>query len=94
MKTLYLQIWEENSSNYNIPCGCTLHIDLKENENYLSLRYNNRVLSKRYESAICLPIEVKVNDKIYDIVSKEKTTRLNQNEMNNLIEYGDIEVII
>lgn len=93
MKTVYLQIWEESSSEYNIPNGCTLHIDLDESKDYLSLRYNNRVISKRYESAVCLPIEVKVNDKIFEIIEKEKTAHLNQNEMNNLIEFGDIEVI-
>lgn len=92
MNTVLLQIWEETSSDFTLPNGCSLHIDIDENKSYLEMRYRNRILSKRYESAVCQPILVSVNDVIFDIIQKEKTIHLNQNEFNNLIELGDITI--
>ncbi len=92
MNTVLLQIWEETSSDITLPNGCSLHVDINENISYLKMRYKNRILSKRYESAVCQPIEVNINDVIFNILKKEKTIHLNQNEFNNLIELGDITI--
>lgn len=96
MNKVYLQIWEESISNEGIrPDGCSLHINLESNQKYLKSIYEfreNLKIPNDYDSAVGEPIEVLVNDTVYNLVKSDKTIRLLQNEFNNLIQLKDILV--
>lgn len=94
MNKVYLQIWEESISNEGTrPDGCSLHIDLESNQKYLKSIYEfreNLKIPNDYDSAVGEPVEVLVNDNVYNLIKIDKTIRLLQNEFNNLIQLKDI----
>ena len=94
MNKVYLQIWEESISNEGTrPDGCSLHIDLESNKRYLRSIYEfreNLKIPNDYDSAVGEPVEVLVNDVVYNLIKIDKTIRLLQNEFNNLIQLNDI----
>ena len=96
MNKVYLQIWEESiKGTGKIPDGCTLHLTLNDNINYIKSIYKNRENSKipkEYESAIGLPIEVYITDELYKIVESSNSIKLLQHEFNNLIQLEDITI--
>ena len=96
MNKVYLQIWEESIINeVTRPDGCSLHIDLECNKRYLRSIYEfreNVKIPNEYDTAVGEPIEVLVNDNVFELIKIEKTIRLLQNEFNNLIQLKDILV--
>jgi len=96
MNKVYLQIWEESIIDQGTrPDGCSLHIDLESNKSYLRSIYEfreNMKIPNEYDSAVGEPIEVLVNDNVYELIKIDKTIRLLQNEFNNLIQLKDILV--
>jgi len=96
MNKVYLQIWEESIINEGTrPYGCSLHIDLESNKRYLRSIYEfreNMRIPNEYDTAVGEPIEVLVNDNVFELIKIEKTIRLLQNEFNNLIQLKDILV--
>jgi hypothetical protein len=49
-------------------------------------------IPNEYDTAVGEPIEVLVNDNVFELIKIEKTIRLLQNEFNNLIQLKDILV--
>ena len=49
-------------------------------------------IPNEYDSAVGEPIEVLVNDKVFELIKIENSIRLLQNEFNNLIQLKDILV--
>ena len=98
MNKVYLQIWEESISNeVTRPDGCSLHIDLESNQKYLKSIYEfreNLKIPNEYDSAVGEPIQVLVNDNVFELIKIEKTIRLLQNELRNLIDLKEIEYTI
>jgi hypothetical protein len=96
MNKVYLQIWEESISNEGTrPDGCSLHIDLESSKSYLRSIYEfreNMKIPDEYDSAVGEPIQVLVNNNVFELIKIEKTIRLLQNEFNNLIQLKDILV--
>lgn len=94
MNKVYLQIWEESISNEGTrPDGCSLHIDLESNQKYLKSIYEfreNLKIPNDYDSTVGEPVEVLVNNTLYNLIKTDKTIRLLQNEFNNLIQLKDI----
>ena len=96
MNKVYLQIWEESVINQGTrPDGCSLHIDLESNKSYLRSIYEfreNMKIPNEYDTAVAEPIEVLVNDNVFELIKIENSIRLLQNEFNNLIQLKDILV--
>jgi hypothetical protein len=96
MKKVILQLWEETEKNSGIqPDGCSLHIDEKSLSDYTDGVYSIRDTNKVpdiFERLIGRPIEVEVIDNIFNVVEKMKSVRLQQYEMNNLINLKEIKI--
>jgi hypothetical protein len=96
MKTILLQFWEESERGWGVkPDGASLHINIETLRNYIKDIYSNRDenhIPQEYDRIVGNPIEVKVTDSIYEIVSISKTMRIPQYQLNNLIKLKDIIV--
>ena len=96
MNKAILQIWEESSINNNIlPVGGTLHIDVKERNDYMNKIYTGRDLNSvpnNYERISGSEVEVLINDSIFNILLERKTVRLEEYELNNLVNMNEIVI--
>lgn len=95
MNEVLIQVWEESEkSGKNIPTGCSLHLDEVNHKVYLeSLKIDDSLSTPdSYESPVGVTVVGYVSDAIYNIVLREKTVRLQQHEMNNLIGLKEIEI--
>jgi hypothetical protein len=96
-ETIILQLWEESTKGKGSrPDGCSIHIDLENRLSYINSEYELRqsnVIPDEYEVAVGTPIEVHVTDNIYNILKEEKSIRLLQNELRNLVDLKEIEYI-
>jgi hypothetical protein len=94
MNKAILQIWEESSIDNNIlPVGGTLHIDIKERNKYVNKMYEGRDLNQipnNYERISGSEVEVLINDSIFNILLQKKTVRLEEYELNNLVNMNEI----
>ena len=93
--TIILQLWEESiKGKCSSPDGCSIHIDFESRMDYINTEYKLRQLNSipdKYELVVGLPIEVFVNDSIYNIVKEAKSIRLLQTELRNLVDLKEIE---
>lgn len=96
MNKAILQIWEESSIDSNIlPIGGTLHIDVKERNDYINKIYTGRDLNNvpnNYERISGSEVEVLINDSIFNILLERKTVRLEEYELNNLVNMNEIVI--
>ena len=94
MNKVILQIWEESERGWGTrPDGCSLHTDSNQRDEYLSSIYKNRGgdVPDEYDRIVGNPIEVFVDDDLYEKVL-QKSIRLFENEMNNLIKLEEITI--
>lgn len=82
-----LQLWEESDINGEIyPCGCSLHLEKQNRDEYISNFYNNRLEKESiYERIVGLEVEVDLSEGLKVILSDDKNIRLSEVEFNNLI---------
>jgi hypothetical protein len=96
MNKAILQIWEESSIDNNIlPVGGTLHIDIKERNEYVNKMYEGRDLNQipnNYERISGSETEVLINDSIFNILLERKTVILEEYELNNLVNMSEIMI--
>ena len=96
MNKVILQIWEESSIDNNIlPVGGTLHIDVKERNDYVNKMYSGRDMNdvpNNYERISGSESEVLINDSIFNILLEKKTVRLEEYELNNLVNMNEIVI--
>jgi hypothetical protein len=94
MEKLILQLWEQSEQNSGIqPDGCSLHIDDSSLKIFIDEFYskrNSNDVPDVYERVVGNPVEVFVDDKIFNIVSNLKSVRLQEYEMNNLMNLKEI----
>ena len=94
MNKAILQIWEESSIDNNIlPIGGTLHIDIKERNEYVNRIYANRDSNQvptNYDRVTGREVEALVNDSIFNILLEKKTVILEEYELNNLVNMREI----
>ncbi len=83
MNSVLIQLWENFDNDLHQSDGCSLHIDMNERNDFLNMKQIE-------EHPVGLPSEVSIPDSIYDILEKEKSIRLSEIEMNNLIGLKDI----
>jgi hypothetical protein len=95
MNRVILQMWEESDKNIGqTPDGCSLHLTSEYHSDYLNKVYSNRanIIPDIYDRVLGDPIEVTVNDVLFSILNRDKSIRLLQHEMNNLIVLNEIEI--
>lgn len=95
MNKVLLQIWEESENGNTIPDGCSIHLDIEHRNIYLKSIYSKRTedsVPVNYEASIGLPVEIYVNDVIFAIILRDKSIRLQEYEMNNLLNLKEIEI--
>lgn len=93
MNRIILQLWEEsNKENEPLTSGCSLHISESIREEYINNIYINRgdIIPEVYDRVLGKQIEAFIVDDLYEILLKEKSIRLSEVEMNNLINYEDL----
>jgi len=94
MNRIVLQLWEESERIHGVrPDGCSMHIDIDSRDSYVSSIYSSRDpynVPDEYERTLGGPIVAYVNDSMFDVICSDKSIRVGQNQMNNLIEMEDI----
>ena len=97
MNKVFLQIWEESERGWGTrPDGCSMHIDLKERENYIQTIYDSRKsdesIPNEYDRIVGEGVEAFIEDALYALVEKGKSLRLTQYQMNNLMGMEEITI--
>ena len=97
MNKVILQIWEESERGWGTrPDGCSMHIDLKERENYIQTLYESRKsdesIPHEYERIVGEGVEAFIEDALFELVQKDKSLRLTQYQMNNLMGMEEITI--
>lgn len=93
MNKVILQLWEESERGWGTrPDGCSIHVDLKNQKQYIKDCYEDRGddVPNVYERVVGDPIDAFVDDRLMMIIEKEKNVRLFENELNNLINMEEI----
>ena len=93
MNKVILQLWEESERGWGVrPDGCSLHIDDVERDLYLKTVYNDRgdEVPYEYDRIVGGPICAFVDDNLFKSLSEEKTVRITQNSLNNLISLSEL----
>jgi hypothetical protein len=97
MNKVILQIWEESERGWGTrPDGCSMHIDLKERENYIQTIYDSRKsdesIPNEYDRIVGEGVEAFIEDALFKLVEKDKSVRLTQYQMNNLMGMEEITI--
>lgn len=97
MNKVILQIWEESERGWGTrPDGCSMHIDLKEREKYIQAIYDSRKsdesIPNEYDRIVGEGVEAFIEDSLYSLVEKDKSIRLTQYQMNNLMGMEEITI--
>jgi hypothetical protein len=84
---MILQLWEESDINGEIyPCGCSLHLNKKNREEYISAYYKEIYkISNCYERIVGIETEVDLSESLFEILLNEENIRLSEVEFNNLL---------
>lgn len=94
MNKVILQVWEvSDQKRGNRPDGCSIHIDPSVKENFISLSYKDRCLNdipQEYDRVVGDPVDVFVSDDLFSKIKEEKSIRLFEYEMNNLLTLQEI----
>lgn len=97
MNKVILQIWEESERGSGTrPDGCSVHLDSKEREKYIRSIYESRnsdeSIPNEYDRIVGEGIEVFIEDALFDLVQKDRSLRLTQYQMNNLMGMDEITI--
>jgi len=97
MNKVILQIWEESERGFGTrPDGCSMHINLKEREKYIRSIYDSRKtdtsIPNEYYRIVGEGVEAFIEDSLYTLVEKDKSIRLTQYQMNNLMGMEEITI--
>lgn len=95
MNKVILQLWEESERGTDIrPDGCSLHIDSNERIKYIESVYSTRLgyseIPKEYDRIVGNEIVSFIEDALFELVKQNKTIRLLQHELNNLINAEEL----
>lgn len=95
MNKVILQRWEESERGWGVnPDGCSLHLNLSYRDLYVSDIYCDRGddVPDVYERLVGSPIEVFIDDELFSILEERKNLRLQEHELNNLINLEELIV--
>lgn len=73
-----------------------MHADYKERENYIQAVYESRKsdtsIPHEYDRIVGEGVEAFIEDALFELVQKEKSVRLTQYQMNNLMGMEEITI--
>ena len=73
-----------------------MHVDSKERENYIQAVYESRKsdtsIPHEYDRIVGEGVEAFIEDALFELVQKEKSVRLTQYQMNNLMGMEEITI--
>jgi hypothetical protein len=94
MNKVILQLWEEsNSKDQFLSNGCSLHLNVKERDIYISSIYNTRdnsTIPNKYDRIIGEYLEVFVEDKIFNMILEKNSVKINESSFQNLLKFEEI----
>jgi hypothetical protein len=94
MNKVFLQLWEESNTEEGfLSDGCSLHINLKERDIFVTSIYKGRDISlvpNQYDRIVGECIEVFVEDKLYNMILNDKSVKLLENSFQNLLKFEEI----
>jgi hypothetical protein len=94
MNKIVLQLWEESNTKEGfLSDGCSLHLNVKERDIYVSSIYNSRdnsIIPNEYDRIVGEWIEVFVEDKIFNMIIEEKSVKINEAAFQNLLKFEEI----
>jgi hypothetical protein len=94
MNKVILQLWEEsNTKDGFLSDGCSLHIDLKERDKYVTSVYkgrDNSSIPNEYDRIVGDWIEVFVEDKLFNMIEREKSVKIDEASFQNLLKFEEI----
>jgi hypothetical protein len=94
MNKVFLQLWEESNTKEGfLSDGCSLHSNLKERDEYVTSVYKDRdnsLVPTEYDRTVGDCVEVYVDDKLFNLISEEKTVKINESAFQNLLKFEEI----
>lgn len=93
MNKVIFQRWEESTRSFgNQPDGCSLHLTDGDKDSYIKEIYKDRSdnIPDIYERVIGSSLVAFIEDGLYDIMQNKKTLRLQEHELNNLINLEEL----
>jgi len=97
MNKVILQIWEESERGRGTrPDGCSMHIDQKERDQYIQSIYDSRksdtAIPHEYDRIVGAGVDAFIEDSLFLLVQKDRSIRLTQYQMNNLMGMEEITI--
>ncbi len=93
MNKVVLQLWEESERGFGTrPDGCSIHIDSDNRNNYIKSIYDSRSdkVPNTYDKIIGSELEAFIDDELFKKLNDEKSLRLIEPELNNLIKFEEL----
>lgn len=93
MNRVILQFWEEsNIKGEFLSDGCSLHLSLNERNSYIAAIYSSRgsEIPDTYDRILGDPVEVFVTDKLYELILSDKSIKIPESALHNLLKLEDI----
>jgi hypothetical protein len=93
MNKVILQLWEESERGFGTrPDGCSIHIDSDNRNNYIKSIYDSRKdeVPNIYDKIIGSELEAFIDDELFKKLNEEKSLRLIEPELNNLIKFEEL----
>jgi hypothetical protein len=94
MNKVFLQLWEESNTKEGfLSDGCSLHINLKERNEYVDSVYKDRditIVPNYYDRIVGETIDVYVEDRLFNMIEKEKSVKIDEASFQNLLKFEEI----
>lgn len=93
MNKVILQLWEESERGFGTrPDGCSIHADSENRNKYIKSIYESRhdEVPDIYERIIGSELEAFIDDDLFKKLNEEKSIRLIEPELNNLIKFEEL----
>lgn len=93
MNKVILQLWEETTNGKILSDGCSIHLTLEDREVFIDTIYKNRSdneIPDSYDRIIGDYEYVYVSDEIYNFLSEEKSLKISETSLKNMILYNDL----
>jgi len=93
MNKVILQLWEETTNGKILSDGCSIHLTLKDRQNFINKIYENRLedeIPDSYDRIVGDYVYVYISDETYDFLLSEKSLKISETSLQNMILYEDL----
>jgi len=97
MNKVFLQVWVESMPDKIERDGCSIHLEYKDRLDFLRKEYEGRDSSNIpncYEMALGDVIEVFVEDNLFKLLLVDKSIRIEETSLRNLLSLDEITIKI